>query len=244
MFGKFWRYLLILLIAVGFLFVFLNPFPSTDLYKKRNRPGVVFWHGDPTQKKVALTFDDGPNEPYTSEILDVLKKANVHATFFVLGKNVERYPDTVKRMFQEGHVVGNHSYSHPDMILETDAQVRHQIQEAEQAIEKVTTQKPILFRPPYGLDDPLTFLQTEKLCYDVIKWSVSAEDWRRPGVNQIVDRVTRNTHNGAIILMHDGDKLRHGSDRSQTVAALAILIPALRQQGYELVTVPDLLGLK
>ncbi len=214
-----------------------------SLLAHTNRAGIIYYHGDTTVKKVALTFDDGPNEPYTSEILSTLKENHAHATFFLVGKNVEAYPEITREIVKEGHAIGNHSYSHKDLVLGTNAGVRREITKAEDAIELVTGQKPTLFRPPYGDKNFLTVEQTRKLGYVIVEWSVTAEDWRKPGTPAIVKRIVDHVQNGAIILMHDGDKSRHGSDRSQTVAAVPLLIEELRRQGYELVTVPELLHL-
>lgn len=214
-----------------------------DLNKKRNRPGIVYWHGDADKKLVALTFDDGPNDPYTSEILDILKKENVHATFFLVGQNVDKNPELARRISEEGHVIGNHSYTHPNMIMESDKNVRKEILKTEEAIVRATGVKPYLFRPPFGYDDPLTVRQSEKLGYVMVKWSLSARDWRKPGPTRIVSRVLRYTGNGTILLMHDGDKLRYGGDRSQTVTALPALIHELHARGFEFVTVPEMLNL-
>jgi polysaccharide deacetylase family sporulation protein PdaB len=210
---------------------------------RTNRPGIIYWHGDPAERKVALTFDDGPNEPYTSEILSILKYYNVHATFFMMGENIEVYPDTARAIVQAGHVIGNHSYSHKDLVMDTNADVRRQIQKTDEIIQQVTGQRTHLFRPPYGSKDFLTIKQTSKLGYIMVEWTVSAKDWSKPGTPRIIANVMKRVHNGSIILLHDGDKWRHGSDRSQTVAALPTLITKLREQGYELVTVPELLKL-
>src|ERR1044071_1258036 len=184
-----------------------------NLYKKHNKPGIAYWHGDLSKPRVALTFDDGPNEPYTSQILEILKKENVRATFFMVGKNVDTYPEAARKVAQDGHVIGNHSYSHRNLILETDGKVRREIKLAEDSILKATGVRPTLFRPPFGADDPLTFHQTEKMGYVVVKWSVSAKDWREPGTAKILGNVLNHIDNGAIILLHDGDKLFHGHDR-------------------------------
>ena len=218
-------------------------FSKGDLNRKRNRPGTLYWHGDISQKKVALTFDDGPNEPYTSEILNILKKYDVRATFFMIGKNIQIYPEAAKAVAEGGNIIGNHSYSHPNLIFDLDPKVRRQIKSAEGEIINKAGIKPYLFRPPYGGDDPLTLLQAKKLGYVVVKWSVSSKDWEKPGVEKIVKNVLNHVENGSIILMHDGDQMHHGGDRSQTVDALPVIITELRKQGYELVTVPELLGL-
>ena len=214
----------------------------TPLHAKANRPQTLYWHGDPRAKTIALTFDDGPNEPYTSEILKILKDNNVRATFFLLGKNVEAEPAAAREILAEGHVIGNHTYDHRNLVTRTNAQVRREILMGEKAIEGATGLKPTLFRPPYGEKDALTLRQTRSLGYVMVEWSVSAEDWRRPGASIIVKRVVHSARNGSIVLMHDGDKTRRG-DRSQTVAALPAIISSLREEGYEFVTVPELLHL-
>ncbi len=226
------------------LLIMAVPFASIrSLGAKTNRPGIIYWHGDPAEHKVALTFDDGPNEPYTSEILQILKRYNVHATFFMMGENIETYPETARAIVQAGHVIGNHSYSHKDLVLDTNADVRRQIEKTDEIIQRVTGQRTHLFRPPYGHEDFLTVHQATRLGYIMVEWTVSARDWRKPGMPHIVSNVMRHVHNGSIILLHDGDKWRHGSDRSQTVDALPKLIMDLRQQGYDLVTVPEILKL-
>jgi peptidoglycan/xylan/chitin deacetylase (PgdA/CDA1 family) len=211
------------------------------LVAKTNQPGVIYWHGDLSEHKVALTFDDGPNEPYTSQILSVLKDYNVHATFFMMGENVKLYPDSARAIVRAGHAIGNHSYSHRDLVLETNSGVRQEISRTDDMIYQTTGQKPNLFRPPYGNENFLTRRQSTRTGHVMVEWNVSAQDWTKPGANQIVASVMQQVHNGSIILLHDGNKWHHGSDRSQTVAALPQLITQLRLQGYELVTVPEIL---
>ena len=221
----------------------LSAHALTPLHARVNRPRSLYWHGDSKERKIALTFDDGPNEPYTSEILKILDENHVHATFFMLGKNVETFPETARAVLRAGHVIGNHSYDHRDLLTKTNGQVRREILRTEQILEQVTGQRPFLFRPPYGDKDRLTLQQSRQLGYVMVEWSVSAEDWRKPGPDQIVKNVMKEIGNGAIILMHDGDKTRHGSDREQTVTAVREIITQLRQRGYAFVTAPDLLGL-
>jgi len=226
--------------AAVFLALSINAF--TPLHAKINRPMLLYWHGDPLEKKIALTFDDGPNDPYTSEVLKILKDNNVRATFFLIGKNVETEPEAASAIVAAGHAIGNHSYDHRNLVTRTNAQVRDEIMKTEKVIEEATGQKTTLFRPPYGDKDALTLQQTRKLGYVMIEWSVSAEDWRRPGVEKIVHNVVPHVRNGSIILLHDGDKIRRG-DRSQTVAALPRIIAQLRQEGFQFVTIPELLKL-
>lgn len=201
-----------------------------------NRPGVIYWHGSLDQKQVALTFDDGPS-PYTARLLDVLGANHVHATFFMIGKHVEQYPDVAKAVVQAGHAIGNHTYSHPDLTSEPELHVGAELARAEASIASATGVRPRLFRPPYGDEDRSTLHESRQLGYVAVEWSVNSKDYRMPGTDAIVTNVLAHVHNGAIVLLHDG-----GGDRSQTVEAVARLIPQLQRRGYELVTIPELLG--
>jgi peptidoglycan/xylan/chitin deacetylase (PgdA/CDA1 family) len=228
------------LLAAGLLC--LAAFPAAaDHYNKRNRQGAVYWHGDLDKPEIALTFDDGPNEPYTSQILQVLKDNGVKATFFMVGMNIQKEPEAARAVVEAGHAVGNHSWSHPDMILEGSGTVARQLSLTDEALFRATGRHSRLFRPPYGADDPLTVRAVERMGYVMVKWSVSSRDWKRPGADRIVTNVLNHTGNGAILLMHDGDKAGAG-DRSQTVEALKRIIPKLKEEGFTFVTVPELLG--
>jgi len=215
------------------------------LDKKRNELGLVYWHGDINQPKIALTFDDGPNEPYTSEILDILKKYSIKATFFVLGKNVERYPDTAKRIVEEGHVIGNHTYDHPYLLIQSKSHIKYEIEKAEQAIFKATHTKPHLFRPPYGVNDSWIYHAVKEKGYVTIEWSVTSHNGGKEiSPDRIVRNVLGEVKNGAIVLLHDGDRLIKGANRSHVVKALTPIIESLQQRGYQFVTVPQLLGIE
>jgi len=216
-----------------------------SLDKKRNEAGLVYWHGDIQQHKVALTFDDGPNEPYTSEILDILKKYNAKATFFVLGKNVERYPDTARRIIKEGHAIGNHTYDHPYLLLQSKSHIKYEIEKAEQAIVAATNIRPYLFRSPYGLDNSWIYHAGKEFGYITIEWSVSANNGGKEiAPDKIVKNVLGKVENGSIILLHDGDRLIRGANRRNIVKALPLIIESLQEKGYQFVTVPQLLGIE
>ena len=225
------------------LFAVLSMHALTPLHAKANHPHRLYWHGDAAEKKIALTFDDGPNEPYTSQILQILKDNHVQATFFMVGKNVETFPEAARAVAAAGHAIGNHTYDHRDLLKKTTAQIETEVVKSEKAIEAATGQRTTLFRPPYGDRNAQTVEEISQLGYVTVEWSVSAEDWRRPGSPKIVSNVMEHIHSGDIILLHDGDKWRHGSDRSQTVAALPEIITQLRQAGYQFVTIPELLKL-
>jgi peptidoglycan/xylan/chitin deacetylase (PgdA/CDA1 family) len=197
-----------------------------------------------TQDKViALTFDDGPNEPYTSQVLKILRDNDVRATFFLIGKNVMFFPGVAREIVQEGHAVANHSYSHPFFLaLEPSKYQGRQIDSDEQILESVTGVHCTLFRPPHGFHSPWLLRAAAKRGLTSVGWSENASDWRNVTSAQIADRIVRHARSGNIILLHDGLNVAHGVDRSKTVNALPAIIANLKAQGYRFVTIPELLG--
>ncbi|RJP29156.1 MAG: polysaccharide deacetylase family protein [Candidatus Omnitrophota bacterium] len=231
-------------IFLGVCFVSLAMLGTAEanLHNKKNRKGVVYWHGDSTRNKIALTFDDGPQSIYTPQILDILKKYNIRATFFLIGKNVEVLPELAKRIRDEGHIIGNHTYDHPDLRLQNQRQIKQQIRKTEKAIIDATGIKPYLFRPPYGVDNNVVLQEAENSGYTIIKWSVSGLNGRQDSHSRkIAHRVVGNVRNGSIILLHDGNRLSNNTDRSQIVKALPIIIETLQGKGYQFVTINELL---
>jgi len=212
--------------------------------------GKVYYKATSTDNVVALTFDDGPNEPYTSQILDILASHNIKATFFVIGKNVELYPETAKRIVAEGHVVGNHSYSHNANHALTEYGSKD-LQLAQEVIFNVTSVKPHLYRPPHGKKSPWELQAIKKDGLIEVTWSVSANDqhvlafWGKPSPETFAREIVSETNPGEIILLHDGYGTSHGtaeSDKSLTVEALPLIIEQLQAKGYRFVTVPELLN--
>jgi chitin deacetylase len=189
----------------------------------------------PGVKAVAITFDDGPWPKYSREILQVLKKYNVKATFFEVGKELSRRPDVARDIVAAGHLIGNHSWDHPDKPKDPAAQVTRTDKEIAKDL-KVTTH---LFRPPYGILTNGMAAQAKKEKHAVILWSTSGVDWQKPSPIRIADDVLENVHPGGIILLHDG-----GGNRNRTVQALPLIIPRLQQKGYKFVTVPQLLAMR
>ncbi len=212
--------------------------------EKKNQPGVIYWHGDPHAQRIALTFDDGPNEPYTLQVLDILDKYNIKATFFMIGKNVKKFPETAGKVADAGHVIGNHTYNHRGPLLDTPLRAANELNRAEEVIKKIISTPLYLFRPPYGATNRWVLRQAERLGYVICQWSVNAGDWRKANPRKIIRKVLSEVENGAIILMHDGRNLAAGHDRSSTVAALPEIIVALQDKGYSFVTVPQLLELE
>ncbi len=192
------------------------------------------------QPVVALTFDDGPSTS-TAQILDILARYGVKATFFAIGQNVDRYPDLARRIVAEGHAIGNHTYSHPLWgALEAPHDMQRELQRAAQAIETATGVAPRLFRPPHGWRSPWMIHLARREGYDVVTWTVSPDDWRRPPPAVIVQRVLQHALPGAIILLHDGLETQVGPPVENTVAALPALIEQLLARGYRFVTIPEL----
>jgi peptidoglycan/xylan/chitin deacetylase (PgdA/CDA1 family) len=211
--------------------------------------GTVYSQGTEKTKLVALTFDDGPNEPYTSQILDVLKANDINATFFVIGKNVELYPDVARRIMAEGNVIGNHSYSHNANHALSDYGVRD-METAETVIDKITGVMPHLYRPPHGKKSPWELASMKRNDMIEITWDASANDqhdfafFGKPTATEYAHRIVEDVHPGSIIAMHDGFGTQHNTKQSNqtlTVQALKLVIQQLKAKGYSFVTVPALL---
>lgn len=197
---------------------------------------AVYCHNN-TDKRIALTFDDGPHYKYTAEILDILAEYDAKATFFVVGQLAERYPELILRELSEGHEVGNHTWSHPKMLKLTSAQLTDELMKTEETLNEIADYRPKLFRPPEGSFGK----NVEKLAadndYTIILWTVDTRDWAHTPVDKIVENVLSSTESGSIILCHDFI----GRD-SPTPDALRQFIPALIDEGYEFVTVSELLS--
>jgi peptidoglycan/xylan/chitin deacetylase (PgdA/CDA1 family) len=204
--------------------------------------GSVLAHGQQNLPLVALTFDDGPSK-YTPQILDTLAKYGVKATFFMIGSNVDRFPDIARRVTTEGHAIGNHTYSHPFWApMETPDRISREINKAEYSIFKATDQWPRYFRPPHGWRSPWMMQLARKEKYTVVTWTVSPDDWQRISSRTIERRVLSKCGAGSIILMHDGVELRQDPQRQETVSALPGIISELKSRGYRFVTIPELIG--
>jgi peptidoglycan-N-acetylglucosamine deacetylase len=203
----------------------------------------VFRHGTAESSRVAaLTFDDGPSAAYTPAILDILASKNVKATFFLTGQMAAAYPDIARRVADEGHEVGNHTYSHVNMIFLKAEALADEIDRGHRAVLDATGVKPVLFRPPRGLFNNTVRQALLARGYRIILWSVSAADWSALSAPLIAWRVRHFVRPGAVILFHDGGALvkNTGGKRDKTVAVLPGLIDYLRKRGYTLVTAGEL----
>ena len=202
--------------------------------------GPAFTHGSRHGNLVAITFDDGPNEPYTGRILDTLQARGVKATFFIIGENALQFPDTVRREQALGMEIGNHSYNHNILLHESGKEVAWQITQTQDTIERITGMRPVWFRPPHGFRDPRLFPKTRRFDLAVAEWSNMPKDWTRPGTAVIVKRTLDKLKPGDIILLHDGDSVYVGGDRSQTVEALPAILDGIAARGLTPVTLSEL----
>lgn len=197
----------------------------------------IYFSGAPNDgKKVALTFDDGPNPIVTPKVLDILKENDIKATFFILGNQVHANSDLLSRILEEGHAIGNHSWSHPNFDNLSIEEAVKEIENTQSALENTIGYRPSLFRPPYGALDNDKLNQINQLNMAVVNWTVDTLDWSGISSEEIMKLVREQIHPGGIVLMHD-------SKRNNTIDALEKLIPELKAEGYSFVTVPELLGL-
>ena len=180
---------------------------------------------------VYLTFDDGPHPTYTPQVLDVLRRNGIRATFFQIGREVYRYGPLTTSAYQRGHSVQNHTWSHVDLRRQSWTGFRQQIVDTDRFIRARTGVTPRCLRPPYGATDALVRLRAASLGKTIKLWSVDPRDWQRPGAWVIANRVLSQVRPGSVILLHDG-----GGNRSQTVAALWTIIRNLKARGYSFAT--------
>lgn len=199
--------------------------------------GVTHSRGNSNQPYVAMTFDDGPHSSNTPRLLDILRQRNIKATFYVIGKNVDMYPHLTRRIVAEGHEIGNHTYTHPNLKKLSAAQVRNEMTKTRAAIVRATGVQPRTMRPPYGaLFQAQRVRIMEEFGYPTIMWAVDPKDWQRPGVSVVRDRILSDTTNGSIILAHDL--------HAPTIDAMPSTLDGLLKKGYRFVTVSQLLALK
>ena len=193
-------------------------------------------------KRISLTFDDGPTEHFTPQVLDILREHQVPATFFVCGKNVEKYPDLLRRIVAEGHALGNHTYSHLYLYFKSRRRMAEEIDRTQVMIEKVVGVRPTFFRPPYGARWFGLVPTLLERGMHLVMWSAAGYDWRKE-VPDITWAALRGLKPGAVILLHDGRETRPAAeiDRTHTVSALPAIIAGARQQGYTFAPLRDFL---
>jgi peptidoglycan/xylan/chitin deacetylase (PgdA/CDA1 family) len=208
---------------------------------------VTIWAGRPSQRAVALTFDDGPSPTFTKEILDLLRRYQAKATFFVLGEKVEKYPGLIKTMVRDGHEVGNHTFDHDRLTKLPQPAWARECKELERTqMDLKILGCPCerqLMRPPYSDFDDRLISYARHTGRKIVLWGVDSGDWRGLDAQTIAQNVLARVKNGSIVVLHDSDE-EDQKDRRPTVEALEIILPVLKAQGYRLVTVPELVGQK
>ena len=222
-------------VGVILIWIGINAFGSARI--SSNYHVKAFCHNpSETEKKIALTFDDGPSV-FTLEVLDLLKKYNAKATFFCIGKNVEKHPEIVKQIIAEGHLVGNHSYNHSKFFdFYNAAAISEEIQKTDQLFEKLTSKKINFFRPPYGVTTPSIRRALKTTGHTVIGWNIRSLDGGTKDQNLIFNRIIKRISPGGIVLLHDTG--------SHSVSVLEQFLQFLQQNKYEVISVEELLNLK
>ncbi len=195
----------------------------------------------PNTMKIAITFDDGPDAKFTPQILNVLKKYNIKATFFLMGERSAQHQEVVKRIIKEGHTIGNHSWSHPNLVNLTDEELEEEVFKTERIIKEITNRETALIRPPYGAVSDKLLDKLQNMNYKVIHWSIDSLDWQAKTAKEVINNTLPNIHTGAVILFHSaGGK---GQSLTPTINALPTIIADLQEKELEFVTVDNLLSI-
>ncbi len=227
-----WIIVAVIILCVTLFLVWASADIGSNIYLK------TLCQGDKNGKVVTLTFDDGPDEKMTPLVLDILKNYGIKATFFLVGNKVEQYPEIVRRIMAEGHVVANHTYSHSGLFpLSKTAAVEKELDRCDDAILSVTGKKTKLFRPPFGVTNPVIGKAVRRAGYHAIGWSVRSFDTKKNKDRETVcTRIIRRLHNGAVILLHDR------CEKSDEL--LQMLVVAIMERGYKFVSAEEMLKIK
>ncbi|WP_149453577.1 polysaccharide deacetylase family protein [Pasteuria penetrans] len=218
-----------------------SPIDEPEAFKEAIAKKQLYYQGDRSRRWVALTFDDGPDEYYTKRVLDILRREGVKATFFVVGELMQRNPRLLQRMVREGHVIGNHTWSHPYLPYISRAEAQKEIYRTQWIIQNLVGKRPRLIRPPFGSMNKRLVRMLSDHGFTVVHWSVDTRDWSGRSASSIIETIQQGVHPGAIILQHSagGEQRLHG-----TLEALPKIIRFLRRSGYKMVTVDQLLRMK
>lgn len=209
--------------------------------RKKYRSNFFFTAPDQSKQQVALTFDDVPDRLFTLQLLDVLKEYKVKATFFVVGNRAQENPDVIERMLREGHALGNHSYSHANLLKATDDEFHHEVMKTQAVIRQITDGYQMRYiRPPYGniTEEQVKWLISQRM--QIVNWDVDSLDWTSIPADEVESNIMKDVKSGSIILQHGAGG--EGEDLSGTVQALPRIIKQLRERGMEFVTIPQMLG--
>jgi peptidoglycan/xylan/chitin deacetylase (PgdA/CDA1 family) len=202
--------------------------------------GKNFSGGNAGSKQIALTFDDGPNDPHTLHLLDALTRHNVRATFFMIGRYVRQRPDIAAEVARRGNIIGNHTFTHPLLTVQSTSRIREEITQCRAALTDAVGEHSNLFRPPWGGRRSGVFNLARQLGLEPVMWNVTGYDWSAPSADYIEQKVTRRIRGGAVVLLHDGGHAGFGADRSKTVQVVDRIITRYKAEGYEFVTIPQM----
>jgi peptidoglycan/xylan/chitin deacetylase (PgdA/CDA1 family) len=205
--------------------------------------GRTFIGLQPGSRRLALTYDDGPNDPWTSRLLEVLARNSVKATFFLIGHFVEQKPEIARAIVAEGHALGIHTWGHPNLIFASGSEVRSQLERTRRVIFDTTGQECTLMRPPFGARRPATLRVTRQLGLEPVMWNVTCYDWEPTTPERILAYIERQMRGGDVILLHDGGYRKMGADRRHSIEATGHIIPKYRDAGYQFATVPEMIAL-
>jgi peptidoglycan-N-acetylglucosamine deacetylase len=203
--------------------------------------GRTFTGLPPGSRQLALTYDDGPNDPHTLRLLEVLARHGVQATFFLIGRYVQQRPEIAREIVQAGHVVGNHTFTHPLLTFKGVAEIRQELSQCRSALQEAIGEPSNFFRPPFGGRRPAVLRVARELGLEPVMWNVTGYDWNAPPAEKIERKVAKEIRGGDVILLHDGGHKQMGADRSQTVIATDHLIARYKSEGYEFVTIPQMM---
>jgi peptidoglycan/xylan/chitin deacetylase (PgdA/CDA1 family) len=201
----------------------------------------VYWHAATDEPRIALTFDDGPHAASTPLVLDLLSQFKVFATFFLVGKRLEKHREIARQIVEAGHEIGNHTFSHSLLYLSTNKRIRNEICRTDRLLRNIDGAEPKFFRPPAGFFTKRVLDVVERMGYKTVIGDVYPRDPHLPGKRKIVERVLQRTEAGSIIILHDGGGKKR-ADRSQTLEALSEILPQLRNRGFEFSTLSNLLS--
>ena len=198
--------------------------------------------GQPGSRQLALTFDDGPNDPWTLRLLEVLERRSTKATFFMLGKFVAQKPEIARAVVAAGHELGIHTWDHPNLIFASSSKVQSQIGRTQSIIFDTTGYRCSLIRPPFGARRPATLRATRQLGLTPVMWNVTCYDWKPTTPQRILTHVDRQMRGGDVILLHDGGHTEMGADRSHSVAATELILRKYKNEGYFFATVSQIIA--
>lgn len=193
-------------------------------------------------KHLALTYDDGPNDPHTLKLLEVLARHDVKATFFCIGRYVRQRPEIVREVLQAGHLVANHTFTHPLLTFKSNSELRKEFTDCRSALQDAIGPHSNLFRPPFGGRRPAVFRIARELGLEPVMWNVTGYDWNAPPAQKIERKCASQIRGGDVILLHDGGHKAMGADRSQTVIATDRLIQRYKSAGYAFLTIEEMLS--